>query len=236
MMTHEREHSKTSAGDALGLLKELSGLEFLKAIAEGRAPMAPLARLLGFQPSEAEGNIIHLGRQTATAEGRITDSRDRLLAHATTTCLVFAIPWSRSVFRSLEIQMNSWMLGAAAVFGSLGGAHLVYAIRDFNGNPRYFGPEDPTLLDQMRRTHTAMAPHGRDYWSGILGFHLSHGIGILLFVVIILLAGQGQIAWLKPALPCIGALYGWISWRCWFRVPTIGCAAGTVLLTAGWLL
>jgi uncharacterized protein (TIGR00369 family) len=163
MTTHEREHSKPSVGDALGLLKELSGLEFLKAIAEGRAPMAPLPRLLGFQPAEvdkgravftatpgeehynpigsvhggytaalldtcmacavhsllppgqgyttlefkvnflraiskdagalkAEGNIIHLGRQTATAEGRITDSRDRLLAHATTTCLVFAIP------------------------------------------------------------------------------------------------------------------------------------------------
>jgi hypothetical protein len=132
--------------------------------------------------------------------------------------------------------MNGWMLGAAAVFGSLGGIHLVYAIRDFNGNPRYFSPEDPELLDRMRRTHTAMAPHGRDYWSGILGFHLSHGIGIMLFVVIILLAGQGHIAWLKPALPFIGALYGWISWRCWFRVPMIGCVLGTALLTAGWLL
>jgi uncharacterized protein (TIGR00369 family) len=36
----------------------------------------------------AEGKIIHLGRRTATAEGRLTDAAGRLLAHATTTCLV----------------------------------------------------------------------------------------------------------------------------------------------------
>ena len=30
--------------------------------------------------------------RTATAEARITDSKGRLLAHATTTCLVFEIP------------------------------------------------------------------------------------------------------------------------------------------------
>jgi hypothetical protein len=29
---------------------------------------------------------------TATAEARIADSKGRLLAHATTTCLVFEIP------------------------------------------------------------------------------------------------------------------------------------------------
>ena len=30
----------------------------------------------------AEGKVIHLGRQIASAEGRLTDARDRLLAHA----------------------------------------------------------------------------------------------------------------------------------------------------------
>ncbi|HKD25205.1 MAG TPA: PaaI family thioesterase [Xanthobacteraceae bacterium] len=39
----------------------------------------------------AEGKIIHLGRQIATAEGRLTDARGRLLAHATTTCLVWRL-------------------------------------------------------------------------------------------------------------------------------------------------
>jgi uncharacterized protein (TIGR00369 family) len=39
-----------------------------------------------------EGRTLHVGRRTATAEARITDSKGRLLAHATTTCLVFEIP------------------------------------------------------------------------------------------------------------------------------------------------
>ncbi|WP_433731777.1 PaaI family thioesterase [Nocardia sp. CA-129566] len=37
----------------------------------------------------ATGTIIHLGRTTATAEGRIVDDQDRLVAHGTTTCVIF---------------------------------------------------------------------------------------------------------------------------------------------------
>jgi uncharacterized protein (TIGR00369 family) len=39
-----------------------------------------------------EGRILNVGRRAATAEARITDSKGRLLAHATTTCLIFEIP------------------------------------------------------------------------------------------------------------------------------------------------
>ena len=39
-----------------------------------------------------EGKILNVGRRAATAEARITDAKGRLLAHATTTCLVFEIP------------------------------------------------------------------------------------------------------------------------------------------------
>jgi uncharacterized protein (TIGR00369 family) len=37
----------------------------------------------------AEGTILGRGRRGATAEGRLTDSRGKLIAHATTTCLIF---------------------------------------------------------------------------------------------------------------------------------------------------
>ena len=40
----------------------------------------------------SEGRTLNVGRRTATAEARITDANGRLLAHATTTCLVFEIP------------------------------------------------------------------------------------------------------------------------------------------------
>jgi uncharacterized protein (TIGR00369 family) len=40
----------------------------------------------------SEGRILNVGRRAATAEARVTDAKGRLLAHATTTCLVFEIP------------------------------------------------------------------------------------------------------------------------------------------------
>jgi uncharacterized protein (TIGR00369 family) len=38
----------------------------------------------------AEGRVLHLGNQTATAEARMVGPDGKLYAHATTTCLVFA--------------------------------------------------------------------------------------------------------------------------------------------------
>ena len=38
-----------------------------------------------------EGRSIHVGRRTATAEGRLTDARGRLCAHGTATCAVRSI-------------------------------------------------------------------------------------------------------------------------------------------------
>src|SRR6201996_2189198 len=40
----------------------------------------------------SEGRTLNVGRRTGPAEARITDAKGRLLAHATTTCLVFEIP------------------------------------------------------------------------------------------------------------------------------------------------
>ena len=37
----------------------------------------------------AEGTVLNRGRRVGTAEGWITDERGRLLAHGTTTCLIF---------------------------------------------------------------------------------------------------------------------------------------------------
>jgi uncharacterized protein (TIGR00369 family) len=38
---------------------------------------------------KAEGILLSCGRRIGTAEGRITDQQGRLLAHGTTTCLIF---------------------------------------------------------------------------------------------------------------------------------------------------
>jgi uncharacterized protein (TIGR00369 family) len=39
-------------------------------------------------PIRAEGKVLNCGRRIGTAEGRVTDAKDRLLAHGTTTCLI----------------------------------------------------------------------------------------------------------------------------------------------------
>jgi len=43
-------------------------------------------------PVRAEGKVIQVGNQVGIAEGRIFDSAGKLYAHATTTCLIFALP------------------------------------------------------------------------------------------------------------------------------------------------
>jgi uncharacterized protein (TIGR00369 family) len=44
------------------------------------------------QRVRAEGQVIHLGRQVATAEARLVGPDGTLYGHATTTCLVFDLP------------------------------------------------------------------------------------------------------------------------------------------------
>jgi uncharacterized protein (TIGR00369 family) len=143
-------------------LKTLSGLEFLRRIADGRIPQPPITATLGFRlaevapgfalftmtpefrhynpigavhggvactlldscmgcavhtrleqglgyatlelkvnlvrpitdktgPIRAEGRPLHIGRRSGTAEGRILDAGGTLLAHGTTTCLIFPL-------------------------------------------------------------------------------------------------------------------------------------------------
>jgi uncharacterized protein (TIGR00369 family) len=42
-------------------------------------------------PVQAEGKVINVGSRVGTAEGRMTDAQGKLLAHSTTTCLIFPI-------------------------------------------------------------------------------------------------------------------------------------------------
>ena len=134
-----------------------------------------------------------------------------------------------------ESIMTYLALAAASVFAVLGLLHLVYTLRDFGAKPRYFQPRDAALLPAMRATKMGIAPGGRDYWSGILGFNLSHSIGVLLLALLIAVATLYRITWLEPVLIAVGIAFAGIAWRCWFRVPMWGCLIGTALMIAGWV-
>jgi uncharacterized protein (TIGR00369 family) len=157
----------TQAGSHIGvpplsIMKEISGLEFLTRIIDGRLPRPPITETLGFALTQvapgfalftmtpqfrhynpigtvhggvaatlldscmscavqttmqagtcyttleikvnmvrpitettglirAEGRSLHTGRRSATAEGKILDANGALLAHGTTTCIVFPL-------------------------------------------------------------------------------------------------------------------------------------------------
>jgi hypothetical protein len=125
---------------------------------------------------------------------------------------------------------------AAAVMALLGSVHLVCALHDFGPRPRYFAPVNTDVLRDMQATRTGIAPQGRDYWSGILGFHLSHGLGVLMFAALVIVTTQHGIAWLKPVLVLIALAYLAISLRCWFAAPSLGIGLTIGLLGAGWWL
>jgi uncharacterized protein (TIGR00369 family) len=56
-------------------------LEFKISLVRAITPETGLVR--------AEGSVISRGRRISTAEGRLTDIEGRILAHGTTTCLIF---------------------------------------------------------------------------------------------------------------------------------------------------
>ena len=67
-------HSTLAAGTGY------TTLEYKVHITRGAGPDAGLLR--------AEGQVIHRGRRTATAEAKLTDAAGKVYAHATTTCII----------------------------------------------------------------------------------------------------------------------------------------------------
>jgi hypothetical protein len=145
--------------------------------------------------------------------------------------------WPLGERRSTGFRMaEALAFVGAAIFALLGLVHLVFTLNDFGPRPRYFRPRNAALLPAMRQTWTNLVPGGRDYWSAILGFSLSHAIGLLLFALLVVLAGADRITWLRWLLVAVGVAYSVIAWRCWFRIPLVGALTGTVLMAAGWVL
>jgi uncharacterized protein (TIGR00369 family) len=95
--THLNPSGTVHGGLAATLLDSAMGLAIWTTLEKGLGqttlefkislirPITP-----GMGTIRAEGVVLNRGRRVGTAEGRITDERGRLLAHGTTTCLIFA--------------------------------------------------------------------------------------------------------------------------------------------------
>jgi len=94
--THLNPAGTVHGGLAATLLDSCMGLAVQSTLEQGVSqttlefkislmrPITPATGLI-----TAEGVVMSRGRRIGTAEGRITDGNGRLLAHGTTTCLIF---------------------------------------------------------------------------------------------------------------------------------------------------
>jgi uncharacterized protein (TIGR00369 family) len=89
-------HGTVHGGLAATLLDSCMGLAVHTLVERGFASttlefkiafLRPIAPDAG--PLRAEGTVLGSGRRVASAEGRLFDTERRLLAHGTTTCLIF---------------------------------------------------------------------------------------------------------------------------------------------------
>ena len=94
--THLNPAGTVHGGLAATLLDSCMGLAIRSTLDKGFAQttvefkislLRPITPETG--PIKAEGVVLSCGRRIGTAEGRITDQQGRLLAHGTTTCLIF---------------------------------------------------------------------------------------------------------------------------------------------------
>lgn len=94
--THLNPFGTVHGGLAATLLDSCMGLAVLSTLEKGVGqttlefkislvrPITPETGLI-----KAEGTVLSRGQRIGTAEGRLTDCQGRLLAHGTTTCLIF---------------------------------------------------------------------------------------------------------------------------------------------------
>ena len=94
--THLNPFGTVHGGLAATLLDTCMGLAVLSSLDKGASQTTlefkiSLVRAITSETGliTAEGIVLSCGRRIGTAEGRVTDCEGRLLAHGTTTCLIF---------------------------------------------------------------------------------------------------------------------------------------------------
>jgi hypothetical protein len=71
----------------------LGGLAFTRYLLDlGEAGRVPIASTLGFRLAEVElGTVVNRGRRTVLASAELRDATDRLIACATSSCMLFPL-------------------------------------------------------------------------------------------------------------------------------------------------
>jgi hypothetical protein len=119
-------------------------------------------------------------------------------------------------------------------FASLGVLHLVLTLRDLR-DPRYFKPIDEGLIPALKDTGVAVmapAPGAHTMWRAWQGANLTHGLGLLVFALLLLVVAVhdyalvSDIPAIQPLSIAVALSYVIIAARFWFLPATATATAG----------
>jgi hypothetical protein len=127
-----------------------------------------------------------------------------------------------------------------SVFVLLGSLHALYTLLDIR-RPRRLVPQDPAVALAMAASPLRLSRGGTTMWRAWVGFNFSHSVGVVLFGVICVGAGDALGAmvvpvWVLLVLAVISVIYLGLSARYWFWVPTAGIAGASFCLLVAWLM
>ena len=96
---HRNPMGTVHGGIAMTLIDSAAGCAVHTTLAEGRGYTTLETKVNMVRPIRpdggplrAEGEVVHLGRTVATSQARFVDAEGRVVAHGTSTCLIFDLP------------------------------------------------------------------------------------------------------------------------------------------------
>jgi hypothetical protein len=125
-------------------------------------------------------------------------------------------------------------------FALLGVVHLALTVRDLR-EATYFRPTDDALVAALGSTGVTLLarwPGARTMWRAWLGANLTHGIGLLLFALVLLAVALhdddliAAIGAIHPLSISAAVLYTAIAARFWFLPAAVTAGTGLVLFVA----
>lgn len=131
---------------------------------------------------------------------------------------------------------EGFFIAGTIPFALLGALHLVLTLRDLR-RPRYFKPTDDALIPPLQATGVALMaprPGAQPMWRAWLGANLTHGLGLLIFALLLLAialhdpALVSDIPGIRVLSIVVALIYTVIALRFWFLPAAATAGAGLI--------
>jgi hypothetical protein len=128
---------------------------------------------------------------------------------------------------------EAFFIAGTIPFALLGSIHLALTLRDLRAT--YFKPTDDALVPALEATGVTLmapAPGAQTMWRAWLGANLTHGLGLLVFALLLLAVAVhdsalvSDIPALRPLSITVGFAHAVIAQRFWFMPAAVTAGLG----------